>query len=153
MGFKDPNRSPHERLRSTGAERGRMLWIPPLTRRGAMRRFLKQLPCLLSQDYGHRGPYTPEQVESTLQRQKIAPPKFWLYALVIFCDEENVRSTGRIGEKPYESMRAEVAAEFFAGDVGFSARDAIHYAEAHGGHVSSETAFGHETGGHGGSHH
>jgi hypothetical protein len=130
-----------------------MLWLPPLTRRGAVRQLLRRLPRPLYQDYGHRGPYTPEQVESTLRRQKIAPRRFWPYALVIFCDEDNVRRVSRDGEKPYEDMRAEVATAFFAGDIGFTAREVNHYAESYGAHALPETGFGHEPGGHGGGHH
>ena len=43
-------------------------------KRRAIRRFLLVLGGQLAKDYGHRGPYTPAQVDSTLRRYKTTSP-------------------------------------------------------------------------------
>ena len=117
----------------------------------ATRRFLKVLPWRLRQDYEHRGPYTPEQVEATIRRHKIANPAFARYAQAIFCDRDMVERLWRdrgVNES-YDEIRADIGGAYFGGDAAFTAADAARYSSETGG--GSESGHG-AHGGHGGEH-
>ena len=117
-----------------------------IRRRLATRRFLTALPRRLRQDYGHRGPYTPEQVEATIRRHKVASLSFAHYAQAVFCDRESVeklwRDCGRGYD--YDEVRAAIGDAYFDGDAGFSDADVARF----GGESSSDISDG----GHGGVH-
>jgi len=121
-------------------------------KRRAIRRFLLVLSGRLAKDYGHRGPYTPAQVESALRRYKTAPPRYWPYALAIFCDLDALKAlpTGR-GEPSFEGLRSEIGSDVFA-SASFSPGDVARYASEHGafgegGPVSDGGFHGHDGGG------
>lgn len=126
--------------------------------RRAQKRFLKLLPSRLAADYGHSGPFTPEQVESTIRRHKVPSSRFAHHALAIFCDRESAERVWRERglRHDYGAIRSSVGAAYFGGDAEFTARDVGRYAAEHSG--SPETAHaGHDAGGvhgHGdGGHH
>ena len=118
-----------------------------MRKRGAIKRYLKALPRKLYQDYGHKGPYTPGQVESTLRRYKVSSPDCWPYALAIFCDRESLERMRHERGLDHEALRREVGATYFDGDGDFTTEDvARHWGDA-GAH---ESGGGHA--GHGGDH-
>jgi hypothetical protein len=86
-------------------------------RRKAIGLYLTRLPALLARDYGGRGPYTPAQVERAIGRYGLVDGEFSAYALAIFCDPDDVAET-HPGIN-YDGLRAEIAAAFFGGDMGF----------------------------------
>lgn len=119
-----------------------------LRRRRATKRYLRHLPSLLNRDYGHRGPYTPEQVEATIRRHRLTSVAFAPYAMAIFCDREKVEALWRQANArhDYDRIRDEIGAAYFGGDASFTPDDvARHSAEAYG------EGGGHH--GHGGGHH
>jgi hypothetical protein len=123
-----------------------------------MKRHLRRLPSLLNHDYGHRGPYTPEQVESTIRRHRVTSLAFAPYAMAIFCDREKVEALWRKGDAPhnYDVLRHEIGAAYFGGDAGFTREDmARHSTEACGessGHHGHDGGL-HEESASGGGHH
>lgn len=122
-----------------------------LGRRRAIKRYLRRLPSLLSRDYGHRGPYTPEQVESTIRRHNVTSVAFAPYAMAIFSDREKVEALWRQADArhDYDRIRYEIGSAYFGGDASFTREDvARHSSESHregGGH------HGHDGGHHAGS--
>ncbi len=127
-----------------------------LFKRGAIRNYLRVLSGHLVKDYGHRGPYTPAQVESALRRHKAPAPRYWPYALAIFCDpDELARLRPRHSSRSFNELRAEVGTGYFGGSSDFGVNDIVRYAGEHGGSaggVHSGDAVGHH-GGDGGGHH
>ncbi len=124
--------------------------LKSLRKRGAVRRYLKALPRKLYQDYGHRGPYTPGQVESTLRRYKVSSPDCWPYALAIFCDQETLRQARREMGPDHEALRREVAATCFGGDDDFTTEEVARHWSDGGGQEGSGGHSGHGGGDHGG---
>lgn len=116
----------------------------------AIRRFLTVLPRRLLQDYGHRGPYTPAQVASTIRRWKISPPRYVAYALAIFCNRASLDQLDHERGRPhqYEDIRAEIGQAYFGGDSDFTIRDIGRFWVEHGGEGSADA---HST--HNGIHH
>ncbi|MGA0604257.1 DUF6559 family protein [Caulobacter sp. KR2-114] len=100
-----------------------------LCRRRATKRYLRRLPPLLRGDYGHRGPYTPEQVVSTIRRHRVGSPRFAPYAMAIFADREAVEALWRqTGARfDYDRIRREIGDAHFAGDAGFTPEDAARH--------------------------
>ncbi len=125
-------------------------FLEALRKRAAIRRYLKRLPRKLFQDYGHLGPYTQGQVESSLQRHRVSSsPEFLPYALAIFCDPESLERMRREHGADFETLRKEVGSTCFRGEGGvdFTTEDVAR----HWGQVSGhEGAGGHS--GHGGDH-
>jgi hypothetical protein len=115
--------------------------------RRATRRYLRLLPRLLSRDYGHRGPYTPEQVETTIRRHRVTSLKFAAYAMAIFSDRDGVEARWRQTDAlhDYERIRRDIGSAFFGGDAGFTP-------EAAARHSSETYAEGSGHQGHGGGH-
>ena len=121
-----------------------------IRKRIVLKRFLTVLPRRLVQDYGHRGPYTPAQIESTISRHKLSPQRYWPYALALFSDRQGLE---RLRGEPdrshdYLGLRAELGGMFFEGDPDFTIGDVYRYSAEHSSHG--------ESGGHsgdGGSHH
>jgi hypothetical protein len=116
------------------------------------------MPSLLNRDYGHRGPYTPEQVESTIRRHGVTSPKFAPYAMAIFSDRDKVEALWRQTDAryDYDRIRHEIAAAYFGGDASFTLDDvARHCSEASGGgggHHGSDDGH-HDASASGGGHH
>jgi hypothetical protein len=122
-------------------------------KRRTIRRYLTMLPGRLRQDYGHRGPFTPQQVRATIARHRISSERQLAYAIALFCDAEALirfrRETGGDrGDGP--DPRREIAERFFQGDGAFTLDDVY---RDFGGHDAS-AGFGADGGGHhGGSDH
>jgi hypothetical protein len=133
-------------------------WFYAARKRTAMRRYLRRLPKQLSEDYGHRGPYTPKQVEASIQRAKLSA-EFAPYAQAIFCDEAALPTGGR---HDFRAIRHELGGTYFengggGGDYTYS--DVARYVGGHGGYEShgggegSGYGDGGHHGGDGGGHH
>jgi len=127
-------------------------------RHRAIRRFLKILPRRLFEDYGHRGPFTPAQVETTNRRYKVSSPEYDEYAVALFCDPDQLRQikSADIKGSNYESVRDDLATSYFGGDPDFTWRDIYRISSGHGGgehsdHHGGEISSHH--GGEGGGHH
>jgi hypothetical protein len=138
--------------------------MDPLTwlhKRRAIRRYLRVLPFKLRDDYGHLGPYSPGQVQRTVERHKITGPRFLPYALAIFCDPGKV-DAGHLKELErldLGRLRDEIAVGWFEGNAEFDLKDvfsqaAEHSAGAgsgdHGGHSGMDHGVGHAGDGGGG---
>jgi hypothetical protein len=122
-------------------------------KRRAIRRFLLVLSGHLAKDYGHRGPYTPAQVESTLRRYKTASPRYWPYAMAIFCDPDTLKALPtRKGEPSFSTLRSEIGSDVFAA-ADFSPSDVARYASEHGAAGFGDSADGAMHGHDGGGHH
>jgi hypothetical protein len=137
----------------------RLLW--KARRHFAVHRYLTQLPKRLLEDYGHGGPYTPRQVESTIGRHRGFSKAFLPYAQALFCDEERLREvwyeTGVASQ--FGAIREELGGVCFGGDGNFSYADVGRYAADHGvagafgGHGGEGGGHhGGDVGGHGGGH-
>lgn len=123
-------------------------WFDPKKR--AIRRYFKDLPPRLLADYGHTGPYTPEQVHGALARYRIGPKAYAPYALAMFCEAKVLaRIPGR-----FAAIRRELGAEYFNGDSEFSYFE-VRYLCAHaGGYSTGDSHGGVDLGGaHHGGHH
>jgi hypothetical protein len=123
-------------------------------KRRAIRQFLRRLPSLLKQDYGHRGPYMPDQVASTVNRYRVASNDYLAFAMAMFCSRENVESIWlRQGlQHDFDKIRTEIGTAYFAGDPWFTYQDVQNSSEGmHGGDGAAHSHS--ETSGSGGSHH
>ncbi len=96
-----------------------------IRKRHAIRRYMAVLPAQLRKDFGHRGPYTPGQVESAIVRSGRVSSAFLPYAIAIFCDAEVLKTLKLEGFEDHNlgALRSEVADRYFDGDVSFEARD------------------------------
>ena len=97
--------------------------------RRALYRYLRILPEKLLRDYGHKGPYTPEQVEATIKRNNTCSLEFAPHALAIFSDRASVEHLWRERgyKENFDQLRADVGNAFFGGDADFMAPDtAVH---------------------------
>ena len=120
-------------------------------------RTIRALPRLLRKDYGHAGPFTPAQVQATLQRNGLALSTAQPYALAVFCDPAQLAEHQRASTRAidFPSLRRDAADWYFGGDTGFTASDVMTFAEnhdqggAHGGHGYDS---GHSSDGGGGHH-
>jgi hypothetical protein len=125
--------------------------------RRAMRRFLTALPRHLRRDYGHRGPYTPEQVEATIRRHKVTSPSFAHYAQAIFCDRESVERLWRErgSDLSFDDARAEIANAYFGGQTDFTEADTARYSSESSGHGADagHGVHANDSSSHGGGHH
>jgi hypothetical protein len=76
-------------------------------------RYFKVLPRRLREDYGHSGPYTPLQVDSTLRRHRIGPARHSGYAVALFSESALLPDTwnGRRMDK----LREELSTTYFGG--------------------------------------
>ncbi len=127
-------------------------------RHRAIRRYLRILPRRLFEDYGHRGPYTPAQVNASILRYKVSSPRYSDYAIALFCDRDRLHRVNNddLRQENYESLRGDLADSYFGGDPDFTYRDATRLYSEHGsgGHTAHH---GGEVGGHhggdGGGHH
>jgi len=121
--------------------------IHTLLRRRALKRFVRRLPGLLLADYGHRGPFTPEQVAATIGRYRVSSRAFVPYAQTIFCDRERTERAWREAgaARDYAVLRGEVGAVLFDGDHDFTLADVGREAASGGGEG--------QAGGHDGGHH
>lgn len=117
------------------------------------------LPKRLVADYGHRGPYTPSQVEHTVKRYKLPAGEHLPYALSIFCDEAKLKEHWNELRFDRNRLRGEVADTFFDGNPDFALSDVFRYSRESAGAVGShEHANGGSHDGHGhsdggGGHH
>ena len=113
------------------------------------------MPRLLRRDYGHGGPFTPEQVESTIKRHRVMGATLSHYAVAIFCDRETAdrywREAGR--EHDYRDLRGEIGSVCFEGDGNFSLHDAMRHSAESETHAGSDISAHGDHGHHGGSHH
>ena len=129
-----------------------------LAQRRAIKRYLTVLPRRLIADYGHAGPYTPAQVEMTIQRYRISEAQFISYALAIFCDRAVLAQLPHEvwTTSDFDALRSEVAGAYFSGDREFSYRDVEAYSAHHGatsgvdghhvqggGHIGADSGGGH----------
>jgi len=92
--------------------------------RKAIGLYLTRLPGLLAKDYGSLGPYTPAQVRRATERHALGDGTFIPYALVIFCDRDDVEPL--VVESNYDRLRTEIADAFFGGDLDFKVK-AVRY--------------------------
>lgn len=108
----------------------------------AIRTYTRQLPRLLSKDYGYSRSYTPKQVRRTVERSGL-PVEYSCYAVAMFSDRENFNQFHHeLGEVcDYDAMRAEIADRHFHGNAAFDVSDVFT--------ISSEPAGGP---GHNGTH-
>ena len=122
-----------------------------LSKRRAIKLYLKRLSGALRDDYGHVGPYTPAQVEATLRRRRF-PLGQAAYALAIFCDGGDPQLLIELQKqsKSLAALRKEVADAHFGGDYGFSPSDVSSYSADYGAH--GHNSFGGHGGDHGGGH-
>jgi hypothetical protein len=131
-------------------------FLASMHKRRVVGRYLKILPRHLRHDYGHRGPYTPAQVEATIGRYAVSSRKYSAYAVAIFCDRDELQrlvSEGK-GHPDYEALRTELSAYYFGGDSDFTFRDVARYAAQHGDHSHGDSHSGDGAAHHGGgSHH
>lgn len=124
-------------------------------------RYLKVLPRQLFKDYGHKGPYTPSQIDSSLERAGLASTRFVPYAIALFCNPAELR---RLQDEnglacDYADVRRELSNAYFGGEPDFSPADVARYSAehgslaetGHGGHNSADGG-GHHGGGGGGHH-
>ena len=131
-------------------------WVYAARKRGAVQRYLRRLPKQLFDDYGHRGPYTPLQVEASIQRAKLSA-EFCAYAQAIFCDAAALPT----GRHDFRAIRRELGAAYFSDGAGGGGE--YTYAEVsrlvgehggYGGHGGGEgSGDGGHHGGDGGGHH
>jgi hypothetical protein len=132
-------------------------WLFTARKRRAVRRYLKALPKQLFEDYGHRGPYTPGQVESSIGRAKLSA-EFCPYAQAIFCDSAALPS----GRHDFRAIRHELGRTYFTDGAGGGGE--YTYAEVsrlvgepggYGGHGDGGASGGEagHHGGDGGGHH
>lgn len=137
-------------------------WIDGLihsfNRRRSVRRYLRLLPRRLREDYGHIGPFTPEQVAATIRRHRISGPRYISYAQALFCDPKTlaeIRPTVDFGLS-FQDLRREIAGQVQASgvDEDFGYSDVLGHA-AHFGSDSAGGEGGHHgaTGASGGGHH
>jgi uncharacterized protein DUF6559 len=83
-----------------------------LAKRSALKRYLRRLPAVLIEDYGHGGPYWPAQVDAAVRRHRF-PLKQVAYAQALFCDQ------AELGDA-FEAIRAELAKRYFSGNLNFT---------------------------------
>ncbi len=123
-----------------------------IRKRHAIRRYMAVLPAQLRKDFGHRGPYTPGQVESAIVRSGRVSSAFLPYAIAIFCDAEVLKTLKLEGFEDHNlgALRSEVADRYFDGDVSFEARDVGRLFGEHGGQSAGDHAGASDGGGHGG---
>ena len=129
-------------------------------RRRTIGRYLKLLPRCLIEDYGHRGPYTPGQVLTSIRRHKISSSRYAEYAVALFCEPAQLRQLQQNDSTApdYAARRRDLGQAYFGGDIDFSLSDVIRSSAEHGG-GGYETAHSGEVGGHhggdggGGGHH
>ena len=113
-----------------------------LHRRSAIRWFSTELPSHLVEDHGHGGPYTLEQIATTIHRSRPSLVAFCGLAQILFCDEAGLARL-RITDR----ARAKRQISWF-GDTGSS--DGGQAWGDHGGHGRmGHGGFG-DGGGHGG---
>jgi hypothetical protein len=141
----------------------RLIWRA--RRHFAVRRYLTGLPRKLIDDYGHRGPYRPQQVAATIGRNESFSTEFAPLAQALFCDEESLRNAWREAGFSAEirAVRRDLAEAWFGGvsgngdnsgtftyaDVGrYSAEQS--WAESHGGGSGGDAGHHGGDGGHGG---
>ena len=85
-------------------------------RRHAIGRYLKVLPRRLREDYGHRGPYTPTQIEACIVRHRISSLRYVDFALALFCDPAHLRQLQREdGGTDFEAVRQQLGSDYFGG--------------------------------------
>lgn len=128
----------------------RLRWLTP--KRRVMDRYLRMLPRRLQGDYGHSGPYTPEQVERTIERYGLGSPAYSAYAVAMFCDERVLSSLPikhRAGE-----LRKEIGTDYFGGTEGFTYQDVLALCSHQtGGAAAGSDCAGGGEGAHFGGHH
>lgn len=113
-----------------------------LRRRNAIRWFLTQLPSHLAEDWGLEGPYTLEQIATTLRCHQPSLLPFCGLAQILFCDEAGLAQL-RISDR----ARAKRRMGWFD-DSGSGSYDGGHeWGHGHGG--ADHGGFG-DGGGHGG---
>jgi hypothetical protein len=83
-----------------------------IARRSAIARYLRRLPAVLVEDYGHGGPYRQAQVEATARRHRF-PTEHIAYAQVLFCERDELGAA-------FETTRAELAKRYFRDNLNFS---------------------------------
>src|SRR5262245_20385848 len=119
-----------------------------LAKRRALRRYMTELPRRLFGDYGHTGPYTPQQVLSTIKRYRISSPNFAHVAIAPYCDRAAVQKWQRDEGISYDiaGASAEMGGTYFGGNAFFTFSDVTHHLSSHG----HDAAHGHDGDGHGG---
>jgi hypothetical protein len=123
-----------------------------IIKRRAIHRYLTLLPGLLQRDYGRASlgaPYTPAQVQKTIERNGLSRA-YLTYAIAVFAEQSGFDAfQAQAGvRESYAAVRSEIAATYFNGNLNFSVYDVC-------GHGSMDNCAGsaHEGGGghHGGS--
>jgi hypothetical protein len=108
-------------------------------KRRAIRGYLRILPGNLRRDFGHSGPFTPMQVQRTIERQKGLSKNHVDYALAVFCDDHNLKALcGKPGRpNSYSDLRDEVGLaypSYFYDGGSFSYSDLVSDSFSEGGH-------------------
>lgn len=119
-----------------------------LTTKGrTLRLYVKVLPARLRKDYGHRGPYTPDQIESTIRRHSVGHGRYVPYAIALFADGGALPPVWN-GTR-LQDLRTEVSGAWFGGEP-FSYHDLMSYcspgADLDG--CPADGAYGHDGGSH-----
>ncbi len=114
-------------------------------RRQAIRRYLRRLPRLLLEDFGHRGPYNRDQVLACIRRHKVSSPEYAEYAVALFCDAVALGDLQRQGDlyPDHAGLRRELSETYFGGTDQFSLMYVARSCAEHSG-------GGYEAGHHGG---
>lgn len=120
-----------------------------------LRKYLVVLPRKLLEDYGHGGPFTPKQIESTIERYMGWSVSFCPYAQAMFCDETALDNLQRETCQDFRALRRELGGAYFGGRAHFTLRDVHRYSADHGygdgGGYGGDEGGGHH-GGDGGGH-
>jgi hypothetical protein len=125
-------------------------WLDAARKRRSVKGYLRRLPKQLFEDYGHRGPYAPGQVEASVQRAKLSA-EFCPYAQAIFCDATMLPSGVR---HDFRAIRRELGQTYFTDGAGgggeYTYAEVSRLVGEHGGYGGH---FGSEGSGDGGGHH
>jgi hypothetical protein len=101
-----------------------MGWFANFRRRRALKRLARRMPAALREDYGHRPPYAPLQVQATMNRQGLADRDL-VYALALFCPVPAALDSALDGVRAedLEAARTEMGDLLFDGDSSFAFAD------------------------------
>ena len=127
-----------------------MGFLKRFLKRRALDSYKRRLPRLLAKDYGASRTYTPAQVGKTIERNGLSTD-YADYAIAMFSDRDTFEDFYSRNGRPsdYESMRDELAAQYFGGNVDFTYTDIVS-ASGWDGSLHDSSGGG-EAGSHGGA--
>ena len=105
-----------------------------MTRRGAIRGYLRALPRQLYKDYGHTGPFTPMQVEASIRRRGGLSRGHAIYAMAIFCDRTALANQlrGEPASGGVRDLRTALGGDYLGPGADFAFADVTRYLAQHG---------------------